>query len=419
MYALIDCNNFYASCERVFNPKINGKPIVVLSNNDGCVIARSNEAKALGIEMGTPGFLNEELFQKNNIHVYSSNYALYGDMSARVMQVLYSMVPAMEIYSIDEAFVELGNMPYTNVTELALNIKNTIFQYTGIPVCIGIAPTKTLAKIANRFAKKRSDNGVYIIGNETIREYTLSQTQVDDVWGVGRQYANLLREYNINTALELANANLNWIKKHMSIVGERMVRELCGQSCYQLDDQPQPKKGICTSRSFGHPVTEFKVLEEAVATFAARCAEKLRRQNSAANLIHVFVFTNRFRTDQPQYHGNRVIQFPVASNSSIEMIAYALKALKIIFREKYNYKKAGVMVSGIVPEGQIQTDLFAFDEKKRAIDRKAMMALDKLNRRMGRDSIKVAKMGYDRSWHLKQERRSRRYTTRWEELLEV
>ncbi|TDB66837.1 Y-family DNA polymerase [Arundinibacter roseus] len=419
MYALIDCNNFYASCERVFDPKLNGKPMVVLSNNDGCVIARSNEAKALGIEMGAPAFLNEELFRKNNIHVFSSNYALYGDMSARVMRVIFDLVPALEIYSIDEAFVDLGQMPYENLTDLAFKIRNTVYQYTGIPVCVGVAPTKTLAKIANRIAKKRTDNGIFIIDSEAIQEQALSLTKLEDVWGIGRQYTKLLQQHNVHTALDLALTDIGWIKKHMSIVGERMVRELCGQPCYRLEDQPQAKKGICTSRSFGKAVTEFKILEEAIATFTARCAEKLRRQHSAANLMHVFVFTNYHKPEQPQYYGNRVIHFPMASNSTMEMISYAMKALKIIFRENYHYKKAGIMVSGIVPEGQVQTDLFVMDPNRRERDRKAMAVLDKLNRRMGRDTIKVAKMGYNRSWHLRQEKRSLRYTTRWEEMLEV
>jgi DNA polymerase V len=419
MFALIDCNNFYASCERVFAPHLNGQPVVILSNNDGCVIARSEEAKALGIAMGAPAFLMKELLEKQHVHVFSSNYALYGDMSNRVMKTIHELVPALEVYSIDEAFVDLRDMPYADMEQLGSILRERVRQCTGIPVCVGIAPTKTLAKIANRYAKKKTISGVFVMDQETVRRQVLAVTAVEDVWGIGRQYHRLLSEKGIKTALDLALTDLNWIKKHMSVVGERMVRELGGQLCYELEDQPQAKKGICTSRSFGTPVTDYATLEEAVATFTARCAEKLRRQQSASHLMHVFVFTNPHRPDQPQYYGSRVLQLPVASNSTMEMVAMAMKGLKIIFREGYTYKKAGVMVSGIVPEGNVQTDLFALDEKRRALERKAMVALDHLNRRMGRDTVKIGKQGYNRSWHLRKERRSRRYTTRWEELLDV
>ncbi len=419
MIALIDCNNFYASCERVFDPRLNGKPVVILSNNDGCVIARSNEAKALGIAMGAPAFLMKELLEKQDVHVFSSNYALYGDMSNRVMQTIHELVPALEIYSIDEAFVDLRAMPYADLSELARTIRERVRQCTGIPVCVGIAPTKTLAKIANRYAKKNTDQGVFVVPAGAMPTEILENTAVEDVWGIGRQYQKLLTGHGILTALDLARTNPHWIKKHLSIVGERLVRELNSQPCYELEDQPQAKKGICTSRSFGTPVTDYPILEEAVATFTARCAEKLRRQQSAAHLMHVFVFTNPHRPDQPQYYGNRVLQLPVASNSTMEMVAMAMRGLKIVFREGYTYKKAGIMVSGIVPEDEVQMDLFAMDEKRRTLERKAMTALDQLNRRMGRDTVKVGKQGYNRSWHLRQERRSRRYTTRWEELLDV
>ncbi len=419
MFALIDCNNFYASCERVFAPRLNGQPVVILSNNDGCVIARSNEAKALGIAMGAPAFLIKDLLEKQDVHVFSSNYALYGDMSNRVMKTIHELVPALEIYSIDEAFADLRDMPYADLEQLGHTIRERVRQCTGIPVCVGIAPTKTLAKIANRYAKKKTISGVYVMEQESSQEQILADTPVEDVWGIGRQYHRLLTEKGISTALDLALTDLRWIKKHLSVVGERLVRELGGHPCYDLDDQPQAKKGICTSRSFGTPVTDYTILEEAVATFTARCAEKLRRQQSASHLLHVFVFTNPHRPDQPQYYGSKALQLPTASNSTMELVAVALKGLKILFREEYHYKKAGVMVSGIVPENEVQMDLFELDEKRRKLERRAMLALDQLNRRLGRDTVKVAKQGYNRSWHLRQERRSRRYTTRWEELPEV
>ncbi len=419
MYALVDCNNFYVSCERVFNPKLEGKSVVVLSNNDGCVIARSNESKALGVQVGTPAFQNEELFKKHGIHVYSSNYALYGDMSDRVMKTLYELVPAIEVYSIDEAFLDLGSMPYTDLYALSVKIKAMVWQYTGIPVSIGIAPTKTLAKIANRYAKKHTDSGVFYIDNESVREMVLRKTDVGDIWGVGPRYARMLAGYSIGTAHELATAPEHWVRRKMSIVGERTVRELRGQSCLELETVSKNKKGICTSRSFGKSITTLGTLSEAVATFAARCAEKLRKQGSATMMLNVFVYTNRHREDQPQYYGTKSVPLPVGSNSSMELIACAAKALKLIYREQYAYKKAGILVSAIVHQDYIQTDLFAMNERKREADRKAMSALDRINLRMGRDTVKVAAMGYDRSWLMRQERRSKCYTTRWADLLEV
>ncbi|WP_247236350.1 Y-family DNA polymerase [Telluribacter sp. SYSU D00476] len=420
MFALVDCNNFYVSCERVFDPKLENRPVVILSNNDGCVIARSNEAKALGIQMGAPAFLMQKELEKNEVVVMSSNYALYGDMSNRVMQTLHELVPALEVYSIDEAFLDLRNMPYSDPERLARRLRKIVGHYTGIPVTIGIASTKTLAKVANRYAKKRTAAGAYYcIDTDAKQEHALAVTAVEDVWGIGRQYTKLLESQGIHTALDLALTDVAWVKKHMSVVGERMVRELCGQCCYDLEDQPQPKKGICTSRSFGHPVTEYSILQEAVATFTARCAEKLRKQNAAANLLHVFTFTNRHRPDQPQYYGSKVIQLPVASNSTMELIQVAMRGLELVFKKGYYYKKAGIMVSGIVPENQVQADLFSFDQRKRELDRKALAALDRINQRMGRDTVKVAMQGYNRSWHLRQERRSRCYTTRWTDLLEV
>jgi DNA polymerase V len=419
MFALVDCNNFYASCERVFNPKLEGKPVVILSNNDGCVIARSNEAKALGIEMGAPAFKNEEAFKRQNVHVFSSNYALYGDMSDRVMKTLFDLVPALEVYSIDEAFLDLGGMSRVDLYQLGLHIKAIVRQFTGIPVSVGIASTKTLAKLANRYAKKHTESGVFYIDGENVQEMILKKTDVAGIWGVGHRYARMLQEHRILTAYDLAMAPETWVRRKMSVVGERTVRELCGQSCIELETVIRKKKGICTSRSFGRPVTSFGTLSEAVATFAARCAEKLRKQDSATMMLNVFVHTNRFRDDQPQYYGTKSVPLPVGTNSSFEIISYATKALKLIYREQYAYKKAGILVSAIVHQDHIQTDLFAMNERKREVDKKAMAALDRLNRRMGRDTVKVAAMGYNRTWLMRQERKSRCYTTRWAELLEV
>ncbi|AEI50268.1 Y-family DNA polymerase [Runella slithyformis] len=418
MFALVDCNNFYVSCERVFNGKIHHKPVVVLSNNDGCVIARSNEAKALGIKMGALAFENEDFFTKNNVEVFSSNYALYGDMSDRVMKTIAEMVPDMEVYSIDEAFIDFHHMPYEDLEALAQKIRQRVKQYTGIPVSIGIAPTKTLAKVANRYTKKYLPHiGVYQIDSDHDAEKALVNTSVEDIWGVGYKYAKMLNEHNIYNALELTYAKEEWIRQKMHVVGVRMLHELQGTICYNLDNEPSPKKGICVSRSFGQSQKDVKVITEAVATFAARCGEKLRKQQSCAHIVHVFLYTNRHRQDQPQYFNSKVLQLPTSTNSSIEIIRYALRGLELIFKSGYSYKKAGVMISGIVPENQVQIDLF--DTRKREIDTKAMKALDELNRRMGRDTVKIAVQGFGRDWHLRQERKSRCYTTRWQEILEV
>lgn len=418
MFALIDCNNFYVSCERVFNVKLEKKPVVVLSNNDGCVIARSEEAKLLGIKMGDLAFEREEFFEKNNVIVFSSNYALYGDMSNRVMTTIAELVPDIEVYSIDESFVDLRNMPYQDLTELAQTIRKTVYQYTGIPVSIGIAPTKTLAKIANRYAKKQfRDIGVYQIDSDTTAEIALVNTPVEDIWGVGHRYAKMLNEHHIYNALELTDAKEEWIRQKMHVVGVRMLYELKGTVCYNLDNEPAPKKGICVSRSFGHSQKDVKVITEAVATFATRVGEKLRKQKSCAHIIHIFLYTNQHRKDEPQYFNSKVLELPTSTASTFEIIRYALRGLELIFKPGYNYKKAGVMISGIVPEDRVQIPMF--DVRRRELDMKAMRAMDALNRTMGRDTVKIAVQGFDRTWQLRQERKSRCYTTRWQELLEV
>jgi DNA polymerase V len=392
MFALIDCNNFYVSCKRTFNAKIEKKPVVVLSNNDGCVIALSNEAKALDIKMGALAFEKEEFFAKNNVEVFSSNYALYGDISNRVMATIAEMAPGMEVYSIDEAFIDFHNMPYENLEELAQKIRATVKQYTGIPVSIGIAPTKTLAKVANRYAKKyRSAIGIYQIDSDTDAEIALVNTPVEDIWGIGYRYAKMLNENGIFNALQLTHAKEEWIRQKMHVVGVRMLRELQGEMCYSLKNEPAPKKGICVSRSFGRTTKDVKVITETVATFVARVGEKLRKQKSCAHIIHVFLYTNPHK-DEPQYFNSKVLQLPTSTNSTFEIIRYALRGLELIFKTGYNYKKAGVMISGIVPENQVQISLF--DARKRELDAKAMKAMDSLNRTMGRDTVKVATQGF-------------------------
>lgn len=418
MFALVDCNNFYASCERVFNPGLIGKPVIVLSNNDGCVIARSNEAKALGIRMGQPAFEIEDLLKRHSVNVYSSNYALYGDLSNRVMSILSGFSPDMEIYSIDEAFLGLHGFTHTNLYEYARKIRNTTTKNTGIPVSVGVAQTKTLAKVANHFAKKKPENnGVYFIDSEGKREISLKSFDVGEVWGIGYQYDKFLRRYGIKTAWDFSQAPAAWVRKHMSVVGLRTQKELLGIPCYDLEVKAPAKKAICTSRSFGSMQTEQTAIEEAISTFASRCSYKLRTQKTYANIIMVFINTNPFRNDLPQYSASRVIHLPVASNSSIELVHYALIAFRSVFKPGYRFKKAGVIVSGITAESSLQGSLF--DEVNRERHYNAMIALDKLNSRYGRDTVHLAAQGTGRKWKLRQEKLSPCYTTRWNEIMTV
>lgn len=408
MYGLIDCNNFYASCERVFDPSLRNKPIVVLSNNDGCVIARSNEAKALGIGMGHPAFMIEDKLK--NVEVFSSNYALYGDMSARVMNIISEMVQEIEIYSIDEAFIKLDGYP--DLENYSHKIRETVKKLTGIPVSIGIAPTKTLAKVANKIAKK--SNGVYVIDNPV---KVLKKTLISDVWGIGGQYAKYLNKHKIFNAYELTQMPDSWIKKNMTIVGFRTVEELRGKRCLELEMFQTKKKGICNSRSFGKPVNDLSLLEEAVSNFSARVAYKLRKEKTCTSILTVFILTNQFNLNDRQYSNSKTIRLPVASNNSAELAKAALKALKLIYRNGYKYKKAGVVATGIVPENQIQANIF--DTVDRENNQKAMKVLDSLNLRYGYNTLKIASQGFQKKWQIKRERLSPNYTTNWDEILTV
>ena len=415
MYALADCNNFYASCERVFNPSLRNSPVVVLSNNDGCVIARSSEAKKLGIRMGIPAFEIDKLLTDNKVAVFSSNYSLYGDLSTRVMNTLASFVPSMEIYSIDEAFLDFSGIPEEMIEPLALKIRQTVLKNTGIPIGIGIAPTKTLAKIANRLTKTKSETVCFLQDDRQIIQ-ALQETQVGDIWGIGKQYAGLLNQHGIVTALDFTEAPDDWIRKNMTVVGLRTKKELSGISCISSEEIIPDKKAICTSRSFGTPQTDILQLEEAVATFTARCAEKLRTQRSAASQIMVFIHTNAFRSDLPQYARNRVIGLSPPTNNSITLVKTAMEALHSIFRNGYLYKKAGVIVTGMVPEREIQQDLFSETESRKL--QKLMESMDTLNRKRG-PAVKIATQGTGRKWKLRQEQLSPAYSTRWKELMEI
>jgi DNA polymerase V len=414
MIALCDCNNFYVSCERAFDPSLKNKPVAILSNNDGCIISRSNEVKDLGIKMAQPAFFIKEKIKKHNIQLYSSNYALYGDMSERVMNILGRYSNNIEIYSIDEAFMDLSGID-KDLDNYSEEIIRTIKQWTGIPTSIGIAPTKTLAKIANSIAK--TSNKPFVIDSPRKADISLRNTLIEDVWGVGRQYANMLNKNGIHTAYDLTKMPDNWVRKNMTIMGLRTKKELLGEPCIKIENQPQDKKAICTSRAFGKKITDFKFLEEAVSTYATRCAEKLRKQNTVANLITVFIHTDPFTPNEPQYQKSKTIQLPIATNSNKDLIHYALILLNQIFADGYKYKKAGVIVDGLSNKDEIQANLFKELGTKK--DKKLMETIDLINSYHGKDKIRLAIMGDGKEWKLRQQRLSGSYTTKWEDLVVV
>ena len=417
MFGLIDCNNFYASCERVFNPSLNRRPVVVLSNNDGCVIARSSEAKALGIPMGEPAYKLKALIEANQVVVFSSNYVLYGDMSHRVMTTVAQFAPDMEIYSIDEAFLLFDGFENINLKEYGEIIVRTTTRNTGIPVSLGIAPTKTLAKLANKFAKKYKDyRGVCVIDTDEKREKALKLTAIGDVWGIGRQYAKKLEYYSIHTAWDFTQRSKSWVRHTMGVVGERTWLELKGTPCVEMD-KTTTKKSICTSRSFGERLTELSPISEAVSNFAASCAEKLRKQHSLASVIMVFIQTNPNATNLPQHCKQVVLQLPVPTNDTTELINFALRGLKAIFAEGFQFKKAGVIVSELVPERPLQGDLF--DTRNRDKFSRIMTVMDSLNASYGKQKVKIAAQGFDRKWRLKNEKLSPCYSTKLEDVLEI
>lgn len=416
MYALVDCNNFYCSCERLFNPKLEGKPIVVLSNNDGCAIARSDEAKAIGIVMGTPEFMIREQLKEYNVKVFSSNYTLYGDLSDRVMKTLASFVPRMEIYSIDEAFLDMHDLPYTDLLKLAVEIRRTIKRNIGIPVTVGIAPTKTLAKMANRYAKKRYKNvGVYWAADQRLIDEMMAFTEVGDIWGIGMQYARKLTLNGFKTALDLKNAPDDWIRQKMSVVGLRLIHELRGQASIKWEFTPPAKKNICTSRSFGKLITDYKTIAEAVTNYTALCALKLRQQKSCAKQLNVFLQTNPHRTQDKQYMHSITLALEVASNITSELIKYALKGLRIIYQPGFNFMKCGVMVLDIIPQDKVQYSFFDYADRTK--QQTMMQALDKVNRVFGKDIVRFASQGFEKKYRLRAEFLSKRYSTNIDELV--
>lgn len=414
LFALVDANNFYVSCERVFDPKLEGKPVVVLSNNDGIVVARSNEAKALGIGMGVPEFQIRDLIRRHDVQVFSSNYVLYGDMSQRVMETLAQFTPNLEVYSIDEAFLSMSGFASRDLTEYGHTIRTKMKQWTGIPVSIGIAETKTLAKVAARVAKRSKDTAsVFDLTAAADRESLLAALPVGDVWGIGPNWAQLLKRHGITTALALRDADVHWVRRTMGVVGERLVRELRGVSCLPLEDCPPSKQGITVSRSFGRPVTSLPEMREAVATYIARAAEKLRGEGLAVNVLTVFLTTNTFK-DEPQYSNAVTIKLPISTDSTSDLLRYALPGVERIFRDGYRYKKAGVMLTALVPASQVQGHLF--DQQDRERSGRLMRVLDRLNDRIGARTLRYAAEGMTQCWKAKFERRSPAYTTNWQDL---
>ncbi len=417
MVALVDCNNFYVSCERVFNPALTGRPVVVLSNNDGCVIARSNEAKALGISMGAPFFKSRGLFKKQGVRVFSSNYSLYGDMSGRVMTTLSQFTPELEIYSIDEAFLSLNG--FSDLTTYARAIRKTIRQHTGIPVSIGIGPTKTLAKAANRIAKKKASlQGVLDLAEVRDTDSLLASVAAGDIWGVGPRYAAMLATRGITNACELKNADDRFIQKAMTIGGLKTVRELRGEPCIELEQSPAPKKAICSSASFGRPVEALEELLESVSDYVSRAAEKLRRQHCAAATVQVYLTTNRF-ADGPCYANSLSCTLREPTASTPVLITCAQACLRAIYRRGYRYKKTAVLLSGLMPEAGLQLSLFSEGGRSRARQKALMSGMDSLNQRYGRNTVQFASSGTTKGWKMLQSYRSPCFTTRWSELPSV
>jgi len=426
-YALIDCNNFYASCERVFDPSLIGRPIAILSNNDGCIIARSREAKRLGIPMTGPEFKCRAELRKHNVKVLSSNYALYGDMSHRVMETLRHLTHHLEIYSIDEAFAELSNQVFDDLNEYGHHIRETVFKWTGLPVSVGIAPTKTLAKIANHIAKKNSEyRHVCNLCNHPQLNEILEEFPLREIWGIGNGLAVRLNRYGIQNALELKRTirNKKWVRKHLTVNGLRTVMELNGEPCLKLTTGTEARKGILCSRSFGTPIYDCESLEEAVSTFMSRAAEKLRAQQSVASVASVTIMTNRFEDIKGKYKHGITIPLHVPTANTPNLIKISTLCVKKLFQQGLKYVKAAVILTGIVPDSEVQMDLFdphLYTQRQH----KLMESLDTINAYYGRNTAAFASAGLHKQtdqknpWSMNQNFLSKKYTTRWDELMTV
>ncbi|MEO0330086.1 MAG: Y-family DNA polymerase, partial [Bacteroidota bacterium] len=414
MFALVDCNSFYASCERVFRPDLNGKPVGVLSNNDGCLIALSPEMKALGFKMGSPWFQINKAAQQAGTVVFSSNYELYADMSHRVVECLRQFSPTIEIYSIDEVFIDLRGLRECDPLDLGHKMRRTVKKWTGIPVGVGIAPTKTLAKVANRQAKQCE--GVCVIEDPIYHNTILAQFPVSDLWGVGRQYTKKLAKHGIHTAAELCARPDDWIRKEMTVQGLRLVYELRGVSCIPLEELPEPQKALAVTRSFGTKITSWEPIKEAMVHYATRAGEKLRAKGLKSRHCQVFLHTSRH--SQPFYSRANSATLPIATDYTPELAKYAVRLLKPLYRPGYRFAKCGIILTDLCPAETVQTDLFTSTDE---LDKQAalMKAMDNLNRRYGKHTVALAGAGVQKKWFMQRKQLSPCYTTRMSDLLKL
>jgi DNA polymerase V len=425
MKAIVDCNSFYCSCERLYRPDLAEKPVVVLSNNDGCIISRTDEAKKLGVGMAAPYYQNREIIEKNEVAVFSSNYNLYGDLSGRVMDTLRFLAGEqnVEVYSVDESFLDVSMIPVENLFAAAKHIKETVEQWTGIKVSVGVAPGKLLSKVANRLSKKDKEGtqGVMVLDTDEKIKEALLKTNIDDLWGVGRQYAAKLHSLGIDNGWQLKQMPEEWARKNLGgVVGVRLIKELNGIACIPMKDPLEVKKMIATTRMFGKPVFELNDIKEAVATYASRAAEKLRRQYCAAKMIQVFVVTNGNRNAKYEYNPQSRYQyatFAKATADTSELIRSALPLAEKLYQPGLKYLKAGVILGGLVPDNSIQANIFLSESGNRK--KFLMEAVDNINFSQRDDIVKYVASGMARNWKMRQEMRSRRFTTRWDELYEI
>ncbi len=418
MYALVDCNNFYASCERVFNPNLRNKPLVILSNNDGCVISRSDEVKAMkDLPMAAPAFKWEPFFKERNITVLSSNYPLYGDMSSRVMRILEQFTPDVEVYSIDEAFLQFKGMDHYDFNDYGEQIRHRILKWTGLPVCVGIAPTKALSKVANKIARKfpEKTKGVYVIDSEVSRLKALKWTKIESVWGIGYGLQKRLKAKGCKTAYDFTQLPDDWVRKTMSITAWKLKKDLEGISKIELDE-PTTKRAIATTRSFERTYSDINNIKERISTFATSCAEKLRKQNSSCHMIMVILSSNRHKKDAEQHRAKAMVSLSYPTDSSLIISNEAVKAVETIFKSGINYKRAGVIVMGLVPTYNHQLDMF---QKENPKHKPLMSAIDGLNKKYKDYKIKLGNQDLKRTWKMKQERLSPKYTTNINDVIKV
>ena len=416
MFALVDCNNFYASCERVFNPSLQQKPIVILSNNDGCIISRSDEAKELGIPMGAPIFKYRKLLNTHNVQILSSNYSLYGDMSSRVMSILKQFTPDIQVYSIDESFLKLDGFENYDLTNYGVIIKDRILKWTGIPTCVGIAPTKALSKVANKIARKYpvETNGVYVIDSEIKITNALKWTKIKDIWGIGSKLSNRLSMKGCKNAYDFTQLPESWVKSNMSVVESRLQRDLLGIPTLNLEVQ-KSKKSIATTRTFEKPLFDIESIKERISTFSFVSGEKLRRQKSHCHMIIILLRSNSFREDLKQHYATKVISLPYPTNSSLVLSNYAIKAIESVFKKGIAYKKAGIILTGLVPSNNYQLNIFDWENSNH---QPLMNAIDKINYKFS-NKIKLANQDLKKTWKMKQDYLSPNYTTNLQDIIKV